>query len=93
MISFAETLYDARGTKVMGRNEILCISFGPRTTRCNGTLWLPAGSIEAGGSIRFAKTFSVPILGGTGSYAGAGGVLRITQLSETRDRYVVRLVG
>jgi hypothetical protein len=89
--SFGEKLY--AGGKLIGRSEIVCVSYGPAKTRCNGTLRLPAGTIEAGGSIRFGRTFSVPILGGTGSYMGAGGVARITELNEKRSRYVVRLTS
>jgi hypothetical protein len=91
---FSEVLYDrARAKKPIGHVEVVCVSTSLNAARCNGTLFLPSGKIEAGGAIHFRETFRIPVLGGTGAYMGASGELQITQLSETRDRYVVRLVA
>lgn len=91
-VYFVESLYRA-GRKV-GRTDVVCHFFGRSVARCSGTLSLAAGRLEAAGTIRFSgRSFSIPILGGTGTYAGASGVLRITELGETRSRYVIRLVA
>lgn len=93
-IIFTELLHDpSRANAVVGHNEILCITVSRIAARCHGTLFLPGGRIEAAGTVRFRKTFRVPIVGGTGSYAAAAGELVITSLSEKRDRYVIRLAA
>jgi allene oxide cyclase len=93
-IIFSELLYDrARAKKPIGHVEVVCINTSLNAARCNGTLFLAAGKIEAAGAIHFRKTFRIPVVGGTGAYSGTGGELQITELSETRDRYVVRLVA
>jgi allene oxide cyclase-like protein len=71
----------------------VCINTSLNAARCNGTLFLASGKVEAAGAIHLRKTFRIPVVGGTGAYSGAGGELQITELSETRDRYVVRLVA
>jgi hypothetical protein len=89
---FSERLY--RGGKKVGRTDVACELVTRTAMRCFGTLSLGAGRLEVGGLIRNAgRTFGVPVLGGAGVYAGAAGVLRITELSESRDRYVVRLTA
>jgi hypothetical protein len=93
-IIFTELLRDpSRANKIVGHNEILCITVSRIAARCHGTLFLPGGRIEAAGTVRFRKTFRVPIVGGTGSYAAAAGELVITALGDTRDRYVIRLAA
>jgi allene oxide cyclase len=93
-VVFTELLRDPRrANKVVGHNEILCITVSRIAARCHGTLFLPSGRIEAAGTVRFTRTFRVPIVGGTGSYAAAAGELVITSLSDTRDRYVIRLAA
>ena len=85
-VYFVESLYRA-GRKV-GRTDVVCHFFGRSVARCSGTLSLAAGRLEAAGTIRFSgRSFSIPVLGGTGTYAGASGVLRVTELGETRSRY------
>lgn len=96
VLIFSELLHrrSARGEAV-GRSEIVCIVVSRAGFRCEGTLLLPAGRLEAGGFVAFGNTprFSVAILGGTRSYAGARGELVITSLGERRDRYVIRLLA
>jgi hypothetical protein len=91
-VYFSETLH--QGARRVGRSDVVCHFFGRNTGRCAGTLSLATGRLEAAGTIRFGDgPFSIPILGGTGTYAGASGVLRVVPLGERRDRYVIRLVG
>lgn len=92
-IFFQELLYDrARGPKAVGHSEIMCAFVADDAGRCSATFYLPEGKIEAGGAIHFRRSFRVPVLGGTGAYAGARGELTVTTLSETRDRSVIRLL-
>jgi hypothetical protein len=93
-IIFSELLFArARAKKPIGHVEVVCINTSLNAARCNGTLFLASGKIEAAGAIHFRKTFRIPVVGGTGAYSGTGGELQVTELSETRDRYVVRLVA
>ncbi len=80
------------GGKPIGHNEITCMFLDQGSARCDGTIFLREGKIEAGGAIHFRKTFRIPVLGGTGAYAGARGELAITELSDHRSGYVVRLL-
>jgi hypothetical protein len=91
IVMFKEILR-ARG-RVAGHTEIHCTFAGPDSARCNGTIFLGNGKIEAGGAIHFRKVTRLPILGGTGAYAGARGQLEFTEAGNTRSRYFVRLVG
>ncbi len=88
-VYFSERLLE-NGTQV-GRTEITCTFYSERAGRCMGTLKLRGGTIEAGGSDLSGKSFAVAILGGTGTYAGAEGAVRITELGDTRSRYDVQL--
>lgn len=90
-VFFAERLLE-NGKKV-GRTEITCAFYSETAGRCFGTLRLPGGTIEAGGSELGGKSFSVAVLGGTGKYADATGAVRITQLGGMRARYEVELAG
>ena len=92
-IYFQELLYDrTRGAGAIGHSEIMCAFLGEDSARCSATFFFPEGKIEAGGAIHFRRTFRVPVLGGTGSYAGARGEVAVTEVNETRDRTVIRLL-
>jgi hypothetical protein len=80
-----------RDGKKRGSVSITCITTTRSTSRCWGTMRMPEGTIEAAGDILFRKTFVLPVVGGTGGYAGASGELAITQLTDRRDRYVIEL--
>jgi hypothetical protein len=86
---FRETLL--RGGKRAGGSEVMCVFASRNAGRCQGTLRLGGGTLEAAGGIHFDGTFSLPIVGGTGTYAGAQGVLRVIAVSERRSRYEVAL--
>lgn len=90
-VYFTENLY--RAGRKAGRTDVVCHFFSRSAARCSGSISLAAGRLEASGTIRGSgRTFGIPVVGGTGTYAGAKGVLRITELGETRSRYVIRLV-
>jgi hypothetical protein len=80
-----------RGGKRAGGSEVMCVFANRNAGRCQGTLRLAGGTLEAAGGIHFDGTFSLPIVGGTGNYAGAGGVLRVIAVSEKRSRYEIEL--
>jgi hypothetical protein len=88
-VYFSERLL-ANG-KPAGRTEITCAFYSDRAGRCFGTIKLAGGTIEAGGTDLAGKSFAVAVLGGTGTYANAAGVVRITELGPKRSRYEVQL--
>jgi hypothetical protein len=52
---------------------------------CAASLWLPSGSILVEGFISFAEgplTADVPVIGGTGAYVNARGVMQIRDLGN-----------
>ena len=93
LVFFQELLYDrARGSKAVGHSEIQCFFLGGDGARCSGTFFLPEGKIEAGGAIHFRRVSRIPVLGGTGAYAGARGEIVLTTINEQRDRNVIHLL-
>ena len=86
---FRETLQ--RNGRKAGSISIMCVTTSRATSRCWGTMRMPEGTLEAAGDVLFAKTFSLPVVGGTRTYAGTSGELAITQLTEKKDRYVIEL--
>ena len=93
VIFFAERLH--RGSRfgpVMGRVEVMCAFESERESRCNGTLILARGTLEAAGRVLFTGPRTrIPVVGGTKAYAGARGELVITELDEKTDRYDITL--
>jgi len=92
----------ARGARA-GRVEATLTfmsSFGPgggATGEIAGQLFLPGGSIRADGIVRISdgpSRFELPVVGGTGRFAGARGSLHVRDLSPEGDRsaFVVRLL-
>ena len=57
----------------IGVIRVMCTIAAPNAAQCQGTFSLPGGTLEGVGYVRFAKTTTVPIVGGTGIYAGARG--------------------
>ena len=88
-IFFQEKLL--RNGKKAGGSDVMCVFVSRNAGRCHGTLRLGNGTLEASGGTRFGGRFSLPVVGGTGAYAGAAGVLTVVALSEKRSRYVLEL--
>ena len=88
-IFFRETLI--RDGRRAGSSEVMCVSVSRDLGRCHGTLRLGGGTLEASGGTHFGGRFNLPVVGGTGTYAGASGVLTVIAVSKTRSRYVIEL--
>jgi hypothetical protein len=91
------TLYNAEGTKKIGRHDQFCVLTDPgkkvQMTECVRTYTLPGGEIDSEGvSARSTLNDSQKpggsdaITGGTGKYAGVGGEVRF----GSRGDYVVQ---
>jgi len=55
------------------------------------TLRLPGGQIVVTGARATASRFAMPVVGGTGAYAGAGGTLTVAPGSSETERLTVTL--
>lgn len=93
MILFAERLHrGSRSGQVVGRLEVLCTFVSERGSRCNGTMILAGGTLEAAGRVSFGgPRVRIPVVGGTKAYAGARGELAITEVNDSTDRYDITL--
>jgi hypothetical protein len=75
MVVFDEALLDETGAKI-GSNSGFCVRTLPgQFSECQWTLTLADGAITVAGREADAGLSSVPIVGGTGAYAGASGVM------------------
>jgi len=95
VIIFAQRLHrGAASGSVVGRLEAVCTHLNARGSRCDGTMFLPRGTIVAGGPVLFGQRVSrLPVMGGTKGYAGVRGEIRFSDVGETAQRYVVTLLG
>jgi allene oxide cyclase len=89
VLFFRETLRE--GGKRAGHSEVMCVTVARDVGRCQGTLFLAGGTLEASGAAHFDARFSLPIVGGTGRYAGARGELQVIALDSKRSRYAIAL--
>jgi hypothetical protein len=90
------SLFNKRITpRAIGHSEMVCTyTFGP-SRHCRVTYFMPAGKLVAGGDMRFRQLYQLAVLGGTGLYDNARGVLTVTRIKRKprQERVVFRLVG
>jgi hypothetical protein len=80
---FAETL--KVGGKVAGHDKITCKVGTATRAQCTATFTFATGTFMVAGPLNPEKAKNnLPIVGGTGSYKGAKGVLHLDFLSGTR---------
>ena len=80
---FSETL--KVGGKVAGHDTITCKAVSATRAQCTATFTFATGTFMVSGPINPAKARNtIPIVGGTGSYKGARGMLHLDFLSATR---------
>lgn len=85
-----------RGTHV-GTLQAFCtyIGFTGRNGSlvCTGGMTLPAGKITVAGAIRQSDLFEIPIVGGSGAYAGAQGYVRVRSISQNVSADTIVFTG
>ena len=92
--------YKWKGTKRgarYGTLEVVCtftkvgVKPGQESDFCSGAALLPGGQIALAGVIKQSKRFDVPIVGGTGVYAGARGYVQVKEISDNNsaDTFVI----
>jgi hypothetical protein len=80
---FSETL--KVGGKVVGHDKIVCKAVSAASAQCAATFTFANGSFSVAGPLSPSKAKNdLPIVGGTGGYKGAKGVLHLDFLSATR---------
>jgi Dirigent-like protein len=80
---FAETL--KVGGKVVGHDKITCKLSSATKAQCTATFTFAAGTFTVAGPLNGEKAKNdLAIVGGTGAYKGAKGVLHLDFLSATR---------
>jgi hypothetical protein len=82
-LHFAETL--KVGGNVVGHDKITCTVVAAASAKCTATFTSATGAFSVAGSIKPQKAKNtLPIVGGTGTYKGAKGVLHLDFPSATR---------
>ena len=76
LLTFDQPLLDARGERI-GTNSGICVRTRVgHSYQCQWTLTLANGTIQVAGRERDEGGSMIPIIGGTGDYAGASGEMR-----------------
>jgi len=91
-----QLLYNRRVTpKAIGHSELVCTFTLDTSRSCRGTIFLPRGQLVVGGSLRFRQIYALAVLGGTGLYDNARGMLTVTRLGQNprRELMYLRLTG
>lgn len=91
-----QRLYNRRVSKSpIGRSVLTCTYTDTTERTCNGTYVLPKGSLVVAGTLSTRLLYEVAIIGGTGLYDNARGVLTVTatHVRPRREVLVFRLVG
>jgi len=83
--TFGGVLYRWAGPrrgKAVGRIAAMCTVVTKTHFLCHGALFLPGGVLEllAPVSLEGEAPLNIPVVGGTGAYAGAKGVMRSTSI-------------
>jgi len=90
-------LSEGRGAKV-GHLDAICTftSYTGASGYCSGTFYFGNGSVTGYGKVplgpRPTANAVIPLIGGTGSYAGARGTLEIQQLKNGNNIYTLDLL-
>jgi len=91
-----QLIYNQRVTpRAIGHAELVCTFTLDTSRSCRGTIFLPRGQIVVGGSHRFRGIYALAVLGGTGLYDNARGMVTVTRLgrSPRRELMYFRLAG
>ncbi len=65
----------------IGRGDMLCTFVDERLRSCNGTYSLPRGKLVVSGMITSRLLYDIAVVGGTGLYDNARGMLTVTATS------------
>ncbi|MBA2124790.1 Allene oxide cyclase [Hyphomicrobium methylovorum] len=78
VMTFANTIFDAKNEKQVGTNNGVCIrTVVAEAYECNWTTFLADGQISVAGPFYDAKDATLAVTGGTGAYEGMHGQLKV----------------
>lgn len=84
LVLYAWAEEGGRGKRI-GHAKVMCTFAGSSGAFCQGTFFLPGGTIVGQSYTRLEDTIKIPVVGGTGAYAGARGTFTSKQIRDTRD--------
>ena len=74
-----------RGDRI-GHARVMCTFRGRSSAYCDGTFFLPGGTVVAQSYIRFSNApITIPITGGTGAYLGARGTFTSRSIRDNSE--------
>jgi len=78
-------------SRLAGTGALVCVSVDTNTTvrECQGTYDLPLGRVQVAGEVIVRSSFELTIVGGTGIYEDARGVVQVSQYAPTPRRAFV----
>jgi hypothetical protein len=92
-----QRLYNVRiSSRPIGRADVVCTYLDARERTCTGTYILPKGTLVVAGAIQSRLLFDIPIVGGTGLFDNARGMLTVTSTAlrpRRREVLLFRLTG
>jgi len=89
---FEETVFNARGSRVIGEDTVRC-ELGIRTFTCEATIKLDGrGKIRIAGASFSRRDNVFPVTGGTNNFKAVGGQLKVFDLSGNKTLLVFELV-
>jgi hypothetical protein len=92
-----QRLYNVRiSSRPIGRADVVCTYLDERERTCTGTYILPKGTLVVAGAIQSRLLFDIPIVGGTGLFDNARGMLTVTSTAlrpRRREVLLFRLTG
>lgn len=88
LLVFSNALYDAANRAAAGMSRGYCVRVEVgRWWQCQWTLELAAGALQVAGAYPDSGDADFAIVGGTGRYAGARGVLRVHARDAAHSAY------
>jgi hypothetical protein len=84
LVLYAWAEEGGRGKRI-GHAKTMCSFLGGNGAFCQGTFFLPGGTIEGQSYIKMTNKITVAVVGGTGVYGGARGTFTSRQIRDTRD--------
>ena len=86
--TFSNPVFDAANERQIGTDQGFCIRIVPgKTSECFFTLITPAGQITLEGTVQDSGDSLFTVTGGTGSYAGAKGSMRLHPRDARKSSY------
>lgn len=75
--------------RAIGHADLICTYTDFRSRQCNGTYFLPKGSIVVSGSFRYREFFEIAVVGGTNFYDNVRGTMTATVFTHGPRREIL----